>query len=961
MGWSQNLETLVDEVVAQAEQLRLEENDSEAAMELLARTAQQLEKEGHTGNPALIPLYHKLGVNYYYQGDQLSAEPYASKALEGRIQSLGRQHLDVARSYFLRGAIHAQLQVYQEAKKDVGNAIAIMESLLADGQSDDSLRLINMYDEYIDLNVLLRNQPLALLYWERSYQFYHQREADFAPNLADLYVARGNMAYNQKAFRAAIPFFTEAARYYRSLTAEDDFYDISLAMALSSKGLMQTKLAEYDEAFMNYKQAESLLLSTAASYDIPYVHQQLVIVYNNFLELSGLTRNYEQVDYYYEQAQIHNLAGWGTIFHPNNASVHRDRAQIAISRGRYEQALDWNQKSLQGLVLDYEEMSPLSTVSLQQHVVTNKIGFLETIRQRAAILSTMYAQSPTEPAYLEAACQHYLTLDTLITQIRQSYDVDGAQFDLIENSFSIYDQAIATALRLYELSGKDDFLQLAFHFAARNKALVLLESRQHNQALNSAAIDPSLLAKEKDFKRNIYQLESELYALSEKTDESQELKNRLFALRREHQKLMEGFERDYPVYYRNKYGLSERLSLSSIQQDLDAGEVLLEYFIGADQIYIFFVAANDYGFHQLKLPRTFKTTVSELIAGLYQKNPDQTTFLQQAHQVYTWLLPEAITQHWGGEVDHLIIIPDGILLQLPFDILIQDVSDAAVVSQYLIKDYSISYAYSSRLLGSAREREAAPQLFAGFGLEYDDYTLAALSPDINNTLEGSRALGQLLFSDDEVQEIAALLGGQNWINEEATLTTFREQASQYAILHLATHGLLNEEYPLNSALVFTKESDTTAFLLRVADLYDMQLRADMVVLSACNTGAGALYQGEGVRSLARAFAYAGCPSTVASLWMASDKSTKEILVKFYQYLKTGMDKGAALRQAKIDYLNSTPPAYAAPLYWAHLAVIGDHHSLAVLSDSSPWRILLIGASIALVVMLASDYRKKTST
>ncbi|MEL6971231.1 MAG: tetratricopeptide repeat protein, partial [Bacteroidota bacterium] len=174
IGFSQDLETIVDEVVVQAEQLRLEENDSEAAMELLASTAQRLEAEGYSGNPALVPLYHKLGVNYYYQGNQLAAEPYASKALEGRIVALGRQHLDVARSYFLRGAIHTKMQVYRDAKSDIGNAIDIMESLLADGQSEDSLRLINMYDEYVDLNVLLRNQPLALLYWERSYQFYSQ-------------------------------------------------------------------------------------------------------------------------------------------------------------------------------------------------------------------------------------------------------------------------------------------------------------------------------------------------------------------------------------------------------------------------------------------------------------------------------------------------------------------------------------------------------------------------------------------------------------------------------------------------------------------------------------------------------------------------------------------------------------------------------------------------------------------
>ncbi|MEO0727827.1 MAG: CHAT domain-containing tetratricopeptide repeat protein [Bacteroidota bacterium] len=960
IGFSQDLETIVDEVVVQAEQLRLEENDSEAAMELLASTAQRLEAEGYSGNPALVPLYHKLGVNYYYQGNQLAAEPYASKALEGRIVALGRQHLDVARSYFLRGAIHTKMQVYRDAKSDIGNAIDIMESLLADGQSEDSLRLINMYDEYVDLNVLLRNQPLALLYWERSYQFYSQSEADFAPNLADLYMARGNMAYTRQAFQQAIPFFEEAARYYRQLTAADDSYDINLASAISSKALIQTQLGQYDQAFSNYQKAQDLLSSAVLTYDIPFVHQELAVVYNNLLELSGLTRNYEQVTHYYEQAKLQNLAGWGTDFHPNQALVHRDRAQIAMDRGRYQQALVWNQKSLQGLVPDYQETDPLAIVSLQQYVVTNKIAFLETIRQRAVLLTSIYDQNPGRSEYLEAAHQHYLTLDTVITQIRQSYNVEGAQFDLIENSFPIYDQAIATALRLYELSEEDDYLQLAFHFAARNKALLLLDGRQHNQVLNSSAIDPSLLAQEKAFKRSIYQLEGELYTFSDQAtevDNYQNLKDSLFTLRREHQKLMEGFERNYPVYYQNKYGLSERLSLNSIQQDLEEGEVLLEYFIGAKQIYIFYVTSGDYGFHQLALPATFNTSVAELLVSLQQKDIDQADFLKRSNQIYNWVLPNAVTQRWGN-VDHLIIIPDGVLLRLPFDILVQDVNEAAIASQYLLKTYSISYAYSSRLLTSTPGQERAPQLFAGFGLEYDDYTLEAISAAVNNPIAESRSLGKLVFSDAEVQEIAALLDGQYWINEDATLAAFCEQAPHYAILHLAAHGLLNEEYPLNSALVFTKQSDSTEFMLRAADLYDMQLNAEMVVLSACNTGAGTLYRGEGVRSLARAFAYAGCPSTIASLWSASDEPTKEILVRFYQYLKEGMDKSTALRQAKIDYLDSTPPAYASPFYWAHLAVIGDHHALSALSTSNAWWQPAVAVVFLLVLCLFYAYRRK---
>ncbi len=136
---------------------------------------------------------------------------------------------------------------------------------------------------------------------------------------------------------------------------------------------------------------------------------------------------------------------------------------------------------------------------------------------------------------------------------------------------------------------------------------------------------------------------------------------------------------------------------------------------------------------------------------------------------------------------------------------------------------------------------------------------------------------------------------------------------------------------MNSALIFTRQNDSTDYFLRAADLYGMELNAQMAVLSACNTGNGIIERGEGVRSLARAFAAAGCPSLVASLWNASDASTKDILVSFYKNLEKGMTKAEAMRQAKLSYLESAPPTYQAPYYWSHLSVIGESGELDVLN------------------------------
>jgi len=122
-------------------------------------------------------------------------------------------------------------------------------------------------------------------------------------------------------------------------------------------------------------------------------------------------------------------------------------------------------------------------------------------------------------------------------------------------------------------------------------------------------------------------------------------------------------------------------------------------------------------------------------------------------------------------------------------------------------------------------------------------------------------------------------------------------------------------------LAFTQTSDTLDRKLYVRDLYNLKLNADMVVLSACETGLGELQQGEGILSLARGFAYAGAKSIISSLWSVNDKSTADIMTSFYSHLKEGKTKDDALRRAKLDYLSQNPNAQ--PFYWAAFTAVGD--------------------------------------
>ena len=190
----------------------------------------------------------------------------------------------------------------------------------------------------------------------------------------------------------------------------------------------------------------------------------------------------------------------------------------------------------------------------------------------------------------------------------------------------------------------------------------------------------------------------------------------------------------------------------------------------------------------------------------------------------------------------------------------------------------------------------------------------------------------------------------------ATEQAFKTMAGGFALLHLTTHSLLNEDQPEATCLIL--DPDTSGLedgLLHNYELYNMNLTAQLAVLSACNTGIGKLQQGEGVMSLAHAFTYAGCPSVLMSLWQVNDFSTASIVGSFYEQLADGKPKDVALRAAKLRYLEETDPLKAAPYFWAGMVSIGEQSPLKR-SSSLPF----LWAALGLLVVVGGWFWWKRS-
>ena len=191
-------------------------------------------------------------------------------------------------------------------------------------------------------------------------------------------------------------------------------------------------------------------------------------------------------------------------------------------------------------------------------------------------------------------------------------------------------------------------------------------------------------------------------------------------------------------------------------------------------------------------------------------------------------------------------------------------------------------------------------------------------------------LTELAYTQDEINSAATYFGqSELFTSENASEENFKLLSGKYQVLHLAMHAIVDQQNPLLSKLIFS-QADTLSpedgYLL-AREIYDLNLNADLAVLSACNTGFGKHVSGEGVMSLGHAFAFAGCPSIVMSLWPAQDQATARLMNLFYDGLSNGLSKDQALRKAKIQYLATTNDLFVHPFYWANFIVQGNPEPL----------------------------------
>ncbi|MBU0764878.1 MAG: CHAT domain-containing protein [Bacteroidetes bacterium] len=514
---------------------------------------------------------------------------------------------------------------------------------------------------------------------------------------------------------------------------------------------------------------------------------------------------------------------------------------------------------------------------------------------------------------------------------------------------TLYKTAVITALRLGALTGDKRYNTLALQYAEMSKYSVLLASIGRNNALKALDAPDSLL-------NRLALLKDSLYMGKDMMRNSTGAGNRASygSMESEYDLLERQLEKEYPAY-RLARQKNERLDIAGIQKRLSPDQAALDYVLFDSSLVVFYIDNACMDVFVSKKARRAESLVAELRSFLacdrmgYTSDSIFMRYISAAYELYGLLIKPFEHRIAGRKV---CIVPDGVLCYLPFEVLITKkapVHDASYNDlHYFIAHTTVSYSYSLHLLNHRDPVHRDRYRLLAFAPEYSDSSHFDFLDE--HIYKSGKKFTSLPYGREEITEIGRYFGGREIYGGEATRKLFCEQAGKYDILHFATHTVIDDNFPMYSKIVFSGNDSTGhESCLNTYEIYNMELDADLVVLSGCRTGYGKLFKGEGISGLANGFVHAGCRSLVCTLWEQEDMLAKDLIVRFYRNLSEGMKKSEALGKAKTDYLASCNPQFADPHCWAGFILIGEDTPLSGATGFRAIYFVLAGMLVLLTV------------
>ncbi len=789
-------------------------------------------------------------------------------------------------------------------------------------------------------------------------------------------------------YKKALIYGNKLISATRKFTSENNYM---VALALKSVAEVYYYAKDYKKSITYNKLAEKFVIESKLDPRQRINYSQLAISYNRTAKYDSAIKYFNILHQYYKEIDRLDRFAYGELaysfemlggnenfnklylksiigykkfhgnFHDQTAEIHRRYSHYFTRQNQIDSALHYIHYAIHYFHKEPIEIDKNYRINPQYFQVTHNTRYLESLQEKAMLLTRYYHEKTQNIKDLQAALSTYQLAITFSDSLRNIYQSEDSKLEISKLTADVYKGAVEDAVLLYELTGHEKYLRSAFEIAEKNKASVLYSSIQEAQARKFGKLPAHVAGQELKLREAIVRTTNQIKQLENIHFQSAknhmlELNMQLYTLQEKYDMLLQELEKKYPAYSKAKRQVPVA-RVHNLQRYLEPHQKMLVYFQGKNRLYAFVVGKKLLNVHTLALPHNFEEHVSNLrqslssAAAVTQGSKNWNIFVSSARSLYQSVFHPL--RPGLNRDDQLFIISDGAMALIPFEVLLASVPTQNFSYDkldYLIYHHSISYANSASLWlkSMSEKRERATK------------ELLAFAPNFSSKIKPKKK-GQALHQEiergnliplkwnlSELEVISKYFKTEQFTGKNATEEQFKQHAPDYRILHLATHAVVDMQKPAYSKMHFAKSYGKEDGALHNYEMYNLPLKAELAVLSACNTGAGRTIAGEGVMNLARGFTYAGCPSIIMSLWNANDRSSAELMMQFYKYLSTGMDKATALQKAKLAYLSRADAAHAHPYFWGQFVATGDMRPITKTVNFTHY---IIGSIITMLVLI----------
>jgi CHAT domain-containing protein/tetratricopeptide (TPR) repeat protein len=845
-------------------------------------------------------ILHRLGVLQYYATGELNSA-ISNTLLSIEINRSNRKNVlpsFLANSYTNLGLYYKELLFYKEALRCFDSAVYFSEHFKSQEYFiiQSRLQRSNIFYRTGNFEKSIDESTLGMIAAEAAAD-------DFSNAL--LLNERAQAMIFLKKYGYAKKDIEKARGILKKLTEVEDV----IADSYRLSAMLGDLTGNYSEA----KRFYDLAINTAVKYNNPVVLADNYLEAANFLDLK-IRNTGKALDYYNLALKLSEENNDVTL----KTKILNNIGALYKRRGELKQALEFYHAGLNTYIKGFTGKDVNSNPSAQQlAIIADKQLLFILLGNKAEALLLLYQQNGSRQL-LQTANETFKLGDQVIDEMRYSQNTEPTKLYWRNKTRNFYSRAVTAAV---ESNDADD----ALFFMEKSRSVLL--SDKLNELGAFAYLPAAEAAQEQRLRIGIFALQQQLNTMSDTAKAYAGLQQQFFTAREGFEKFIQSLEQKFPAYYQYKYG-GIGFSVQKVQEYVkQQNATFISYFETDSTIYAVKVSGTEKKIFAIHFPQ-FSATANDflqLCSNRQELNSSYSRYVQHAYSLYQQIFQPLMVQ-----TKRVILSPDQVFL--PFDALVKDKEG----KQFLLYNYLFSYTYSaSYLIQSANKKNTSGNNFLGVAPQ--NYAAGLQLSDLNGSAESITKIKNNYSS-------AAVLQ-----HKEATRRSFLNTAGKYKMLHVYAHAVADSTK--KEPQLFMQDS-----AISLSELQFIQNPAvQLIFLSACETNTGKQQRGEGVYSLARGFAAAGIPSTIATLWKADNEAMYKISEVFHQLIKKGLAKDEALQQARIQFIKDGSKENQLPFYWASSVLLGHTEPMQL---SSSWSMYLFGMIALILAAVTYVYIKK---